>query len=316
MARILVIGAGGIGIVVLYALSRHADVAAVCRSNFQEAKDNGFTLVSSQFGGTVKFKVPVYASPAEAGSNWDYVLVCTKSLLGVPPSMADVIKPAVGPQTAIALIQNGVGIEDEYTAAFPNNPLLSCVVYLPTTQTAPGVVSADGFDALEIGIHPPSALAQHRGKGEGLAELITKAGVSSNVYDDIQGRRWSKLIINAAWNPICAVTRSDDVNFMKSSPDAPDLAWRAMSEVVTVARALGYDLDAAPQFSRAKSRTVGIQPSMMADAFNNRRMEVEAILGNPVRIARRLGIETPVLDMLYILSKALDDGIGRRQKAL
>jgi 2-dehydropantoate 2-reductase len=315
MARILVIGAGGIGIVVLYALSLHADVAAVCRSNFQEAKENGFTVISRQFGGTVKFKVPVYASSAEAGSNWDYVLVCTKSLLGVPPSMAEVIKPAVGAETAIALIQNGVGIEDEYDTAFPNNPLLSCVIYLPTTQTAPGVVSSDGFDALEIGIHPPSALAQHRDKGERLAELIRKAGVSSTVHDNIQGRRWSKLIINASWNPICALTRSDDVNFMKSSPDAADLSWRAMSEVVTVARVLGYELDAAPQFARAKGRTVGIQPSMQADVLNNRRMEVEAILGNPVRIAKQLGIETPVLDTLYILSKALDDGIGRRQKA-
>jgi 2-dehydropantoate 2-reductase len=219
----------------------------------------------------------------------------------------------VGPETTIALIQNGVGIEDEYAAAFPNNPLLSCVIYLPTTQISPGVVSAAKFDALEIGTYPPSAPADHKAKAEALAQFTQKAGISATVFDDIQGRRWSKLIINASWNPICALSHSDDVNFLKSSPDAPSLAWRAMNEVVAISQALGYSLDAAPQFERATRRTVGIQPSMLADVLNNRRTEVEAILGNPMRIGRQLGIETPVLEMLYVLSKAFDDGIGRRR---
>jgi 2-dehydropantoate 2-reductase len=93
-----------------------------------------------------------------------------------------------------------------------------------------------------------------------------------------------------------------------------------MDEVVLIARAKGYghivtsDL-AKVQLQRALERkgTPGIEPSMLVDVLNGRRMEVEAILGNPVRIARELGVAVPRLETLCALLKGLDEAVALRE---
>lgn len=93
-----------------------------------------------------------------------------------------------------------------------------------------------------------------------------------------------------------------------------------MDEVVSVAQAKGYagvsrEL-AREQLQRALERkgTKGIEPSMLVDVLNGRRMEVEVILGEPVRIAGELGVEVPRMETLYALLKGLDEAVaGRRE---
>jgi 2-dehydropantoate 2-reductase len=45
---------------------------------------------------------------------------------------------------------------------------------------------------------------------------------------------------------------------------------------------------------------------MLTDVRMGRSVEVEAILGNTVRIARKLRVEAKYLEMLYVLTKGLD----------
>jgi 2-dehydropantoate 2-reductase len=91
-----------------------------------------------------------------------------------------------------------------------------------------------------------------------------------------------------------------------------------MDEVVSLAQAQGYtDITtsiAREQLQRALERkgTKGIEPSMLVDVVNGRRMEVEAILGNPVRIAGKLGVEVPRMETLYALLKGLDEAAALR----
>ena len=143
-------------------------------------------------------------------------------------------------QTTIALPQNGIGIEDEYAAAFPNNPLLSGVVYLPVTQTVPREIRMGEIELLELGTCPANALEARNAHAAEFAEVITKGGGTCKMFDDIQPRRWSKLLVNASWNPICALVRTSDVQFMASSPGATNFVWEVMLEVVKIAQALGY----------------------------------------------------------------------------
>ncbi|OCL00990.1 ketopantoate reductase, partial [Cenococcum geophilum 1.58] len=136
------------------------------------------------------------------------------------------------------------------------------------------------------------------------------------MFDDIQPRRRSKLLMNASWNPICALAQSSDVQFMASSPGATNFVWEVMLEVVKIAQALGYaeitEKNAAYQLERAEVRTKAnvVEPSMLGDVWNNRQMEVEAIVGNLVRMARENDVEAVKLEALYILIKALDEGVS------
>lgn len=89
-----------------------------------------------------------------------------------------------------------------------------------------------------------------------------------------------------------------------------------MLEIAAVARACGYeDVNAQlveEQLGRATARELpGVQPSMMADAVAGRRMEVEAILGGVVRLAREKGVQVPMLRVVYLVAGALDGSFGR-----
>lgn len=84
-----------------------------------------------------------------------------------------------------------------------------------------------------------------------------------------------------------------------------------MQEVGRVATADGYPnaitpaaIDKDLERPRSRLETGGKEPSMLTDVRANRPIEVEAILGNTLRIARRHAVETPYIELLYTLAKA------------
>lgn len=326
MTRILLFGAGAIGAVYVYTFMRAgAEVTAVCRSNYETVRRDGFMMYSTRFG-DVRFRPNVVRVAEEAASSgpWDFVVVCSKCFPGSSPSLSDMIKPVVGPSTAIILIQNGIDIEAEVATTYPKNPILSCVVYLPTTQIRPGVIDygatqKETLNMLELGTYPASAPSSHKLAAEQLAALVQKGGGEAQVYDNIQPQRWSKLVVNASWNPITALSLCSDADFLRSSPSAVELVRNVMYEVVDLARAVkieGVTKEVADKhLSRHCARTAGKEPSMLTDVREGRPFEVEAIVGNTVRLAREYGVKTPLLDALYVLAKGLYEAGERSRSA-
>jgi 2-dehydropantoate 2-reductase len=315
MPCILLFGTGSVGAVYAYLLEKGgANVAAVCRSNYEAVRANGFIINSTKYG-DVHFKPKVVRQPADATGSWDFIVVCAKSMPGSNPSQAEIIKPAVGPDTVIVLIQNGIAIEEEFAELFPTNPILSCVTYLPVTQTSPGIIAHKEVERLQIGTYPARE-PRAQTKMDQFVAIMKGGGGNIEVYEDIQAERWSKLVVNAAWNPVTALSRSRDAYFLRSSPEAVDMIHNIMLEVAKVARAAGYEQIneqlVEHQLRRARVREVpGVEPSMMADALHGRAMEVEAIVGSTIKIAKRHNVETPLLSTIYVLAKALDDSLAR-----
>lgn len=324
--RILIFGTGSIGAVYAWVLARavgETNIYAVCRSNYDIASTQGFTINSALFGENqrvhpvvVKSAVDAAAAAANNKQPFDYVIITAKAIPSTP-SIPEQVRPAVGPKTAIVLIQNGISIEDIYRTAFPSNPILSCVVYLPATQTSPGVIAHQEVEHLHIGAFPSSAPPAHHQTAAAFASLLHRGGATATVHADIQQERWTKLLVNAAWNPICALSRSRDAQFLHSSPQvALALVRDVMLEVSAIAQAAGYPEVSASrveyQIGRAKVRTLpGVEPSMQADALAGRRMEVDAIVGNALKIAEEKGVSTPLLRLLFGLANALDERVEK-----
>lgn len=130
------------------------------------------------------------------GEVYDFVLVTAKSFAGNEKLVA----PAVSKDTVIVLGQNGIDIEPVWAEAFPNNTIISGVVYLPTTQISPGVVKWNApFQELHIGTYPASAPQASKDQVTRLADVFKKGGGEVFVQDDIQLERWRKLMVNASW---------------------------------------------------------------------------------------------------------------------
>lgn len=342
--RILIFGTGGVGSIYAYILSRSpaASVTVICRSNYTAVKEHGISIDSDIFGQVSFRPETVVSSVAEAAagaitaatgdqternskaaaeaaeSGYDYILVTTKSFPGTAPLIREAVTPG---KTSIVLAQNGIGIEDEYATLYPETNIISGVVYLPTTQTSPGVVRMGPLQELHIGAFPASRSTSSSSSSGGsetqipqdvqdFAALFSAGGGDIKTYPDVQAQRWIKLIANAPWNPICALTRLDDGNLLRSSPLAEPVIRGVIAEVAAVAASAGYSLGREvieAQIARPKKRmeTGGKEPSMLTDVREGRRLEVEAIVGNLCRIARRNGVETTRLDMLYVLASGL-----------
>lgn len=134
MTKVLIFGAGGVGCIYGYILDRGgAKVTAVCRTNYEAAKADGI-WIRSKLWGNVHYRPAVVLAVTEAKGPFDFVLVCSKAF----PGTSKMIEAAVSERTTIVLAQNGIGIEEEYAELYPNNTIISGVVWLPTTQVEPG----------------------------------------------------------------------------------------------------------------------------------------------------------------------------------
>lgn len=146
--------------------------------------------------GTHSFKPhAVVQSVADAQGLFDYIVVCSKASVGVTPSAAELIKPAVGPETTIVLCQNGIGIEEEYHALFPGNTIISGVVYLPVTQIRQGYVIHGELETLEIGLYPANPTDYNPSSLATFTHIFSLGGGTIRAYPDVQERRWTKLIV-------------------------------------------------------------------------------------------------------------------------
>ncbi|KAJ4551379.1 hypothetical protein HRR78_004056 [Exophiala dermatitidis] len=286
--RFLIFGTGSIGAVYAYIFSRAvtpANVFTVCRSNYDVVAKQGFTINSTIFGQNLNVRPQVVRSVEEAVTKsdkpFDYVIVTAKAIPSTP-SIPDQIRRAISPNTTIALIQNGIGI-----------------------------VTHKEIELLHLGTYPATAPQSHKESAERFGALLQAGGASFKVHDDVQQERWSKLLVNATWNPICALSRSRDAQFIQSSSYAPNLIQDVMLEISAIAQAAGYPSVSRSvvesQIGRATARPLpGVEPSMLADAAAGRNMEVDAIVGNALRIAEEKGVDTPLLRAVYALVKALD----------
>lgn len=316
-ANVLLYGAGSIGGVYLYQLLQAGcHVTTVCRSTYTLVKENGFKLSSARFGDVAYRPTSVVRDISECtDESFDFVLVCTKAFPGCSPSLADQLRPVLEgkPQTAVVLAQNGVMIEEEIAAAFPQNTILSGVVYCPAAQTSPGAIKcAEMVNLLELGTNPSNAPESQKADARRFADLMIRGGGDVEIHEDIQVARWSKLLLNAAWNPIGALTLTSDGDFLRSSdPYALNLAWGVMTEIVELAQKAGIEgvtIEVAQKKIETSKRRAkaggGIEMSMLQDVRQGRKFEVEAIIGNAVRLGREKGVSMPRMETLYALANA------------
>ena len=137
---------------------------------------------------------------------FDYILVTTKSIPDVSPTVADIIAPAVTPgRTAIVLSQNGINIEKALIERFPTTPLISSVAYTGATETAPGKVYNDDPDRQKIGAFtnpeiPPKTAEE---AAQRYVEIYNSKGTLDVTYNPaVREARWRKLAYNSSFNPV------------------------------------------------------------------------------------------------------------------
>lgn len=314
--RILVVGTGAVGAFYGSRLHRPPDalVALVARSNYDAIVKRGAVLMKTRDFGAYEFSPSAVfrrVDDAAAHGAWDYVIVTTKALPDVADDSA-LIAPAVAPQTAIVLIQNGLGVEAPYRARFPQNVILSGVTVVSAEQTTPGTVVQNRWTRLSLGPYTDGSGARRTegdARAEAFARLLGAGGIKdAEVYDErmLQMVRWHKIAINAAMNPSAVLSFGAGNATMARDAAVSGHLLECMREVFRGAEAvLGVPMSnklATPEriLESTKRNTDG-RPSMLLDWERGAPMELEVILGNPIRLARAKGVVMPRLESMYAL---------------
>ena len=308
--RILVVGTGAIGGFYGGKLAQAgASVSTLCRSDYELVKSKGIT-VTSTLGNFHFTPEKVIRDLGEYGPPPDYILVGLKVLPEI--DTAEIIKEVVGPETAIVLLQNGVEIEEPVARAFPDNEIISGLAFICATRTSPGHIDHTDFGRLVIGRFPAGKSA----KAEELATLFNDSGVVCDLSEDVVTARWRKLVWNAPFNPISVLGGGVDTKTMVENPESLELVRNVMEEVCLIATAAGHPLpgEVVQQNIDGTRAMAPYKSSMLVDFEAARPMEVEAILGIGLRVAKRHGVSAPHMESLYGLLKLVDSKI-RKEKS-
>lgn len=299
---VLIVGAGAVG--GFYGAILHragAAVSVVSRSDFDVVSRDGIR-VDSTLGDLSYRPVAVYRSADDCAQPPDYLVLTAKVVDGL--DRAALIRGAVGPQTIIVLIENGVDIEAEIAKAFPANPLISAVAFIAVTRIAPAHLNHQAYGYLVLGDYPSGASEGT----QAFAALLDKGGLEGNkVRDNVVRERWRKSLWNTAFNPTSVLAGGADTAVLLDTPGGEALIRSLMEEVCRVAEAEGQPLD-QDKIEGILAQTRKMPPyknSMAEDYLHGRPMEVEAILGNVVRLADKHGLAVPHLQSVYTLIRLL-----------
>lgn len=311
MYKALLVGTGGVGVMAAYALDlcSEVEVTAVIRSDYDIVLKDGYNITSVDYGKIEHFRpqniVKTVEDAVEYGP-FDYVVVSTKNTPDIF-KVEDLIEAVVTPEhTRIVLLQNGIHIGEAFIEKYPNNIVLSGVSMISSTNYQ-AVISHEGTDALSIGYFNNCNISQDIQKEAALTFVkCYNNGKNKCSYDEnVNYTRWRKLVYNATLNPICSLT-GVDVGRLELFGANESMVLSAMAEVYAIAASDGVDIP--PEVVDIMLRCdddVYYAPSMLVDIKKGNYIEVEVIVGNAVRVAKKNGVSCPMLTLIYNLLQVI-----------
>jgi len=325
--KIAIIGVGAIGgyVGVRLALAGE-DVTFIARgANLEALRARGIRLVQADGSEQAVPQVKATSDYAAAGPQ-DVVILAMKAHQ-VEACARDVPK-LFGPDTVVIPMQNGIpywyfhghpgalagtrvvsvdprGVIGEH---IPGERVIGCVVYPAAELVAPAVVKHIEGNRFPVG--EPDGTASERVTR--IADCFVRSGLQAPILSDIRAEIWLKLWGNLTFNPISALTRATLADICQDPPSRT-LATEMMTEAQRVANKLGITFRVSLEKRIAGAERVGHhKTSMLQDVEAARTLEIDALLGSVVELARLTDTPSPHLDAVYaltkLLGKTLEDG--------
>jgi 2-dehydropantoate 2-reductase len=301
--RVCVVGCGAVGSLFAAHLGRLDDVEVwaydVVDEHVAAINERGLRLV-----GRADIVAPVNArtDPTEIPP-CEFGIVAVKTMYTEDAIRAAAPVFALG--GAVCSVQNGVGAEE--TIAEHVDVVIRGTTFPAGHLVEPGVVEMDTGGDTKIGPFEgkPASMEQC----ERLAEALTRGGMSTTALPDARGAQWTKVIFNAATNPLGALTGLTHGRLCELEPTR-ELISALVREGVAVADKLGITLDGDPDelVDHAAKVAYDHKASMLQDALAHRRTEIDALNGGIARFGREQGVPTPLNEAIAALIKGMEKG--------
>lgn len=310
--RILVIGAGALGGYFGGCLIRAGrDVTFLVRPRRAEQLARERLQIVSPHG---DFMVPVATVLAGViREPFDLILVGVKSY-SLDEAM-DQFAPAVGPNTMILPILNGIGHLDRLIARFGAGHVLGGMANISAGMDSEGrIVQFIPNHDLVFGEIPGGPSDRTRA----LDACFSGAGFKGRASDAVMQDIWEKFVQLGLGAGITCLMRAS-IGDILAAPGGREAMFGIFDECCAVATASGFKpRPAFIEFDTTLITTVGspLKWSMLRDIERGSTTEGEHVLGDMVARARALGVNTPILNLARTHVAAYEIGRSRAAATL
>ena len=255
----------------------------------EQLRTDGLRIVSPHGDATL---TPQLVTAGHIASAYDVVLLSVKAY--ALDSALDDLAPAVGPDSVVLPVLNGMRHLDTLTKRFGEKPVLGGVCVVAAMLDDQGrIVQLADTQELTYGELTGAASA----RVGALDTLMQGAGFTARASQAIAQEMWEKWVFLATLGGITCLLRGT-VGEIEAAPGGADLALQFFSECAAIATASGYP---PGKGFTARIKTTVTAPrsplasSMYRDLQRQRSVEVDHILGDLLARARHRGVPAPLL---------------------
>jgi 2-dehydropantoate 2-reductase len=223
--KILVMGTGGVGGYYGGLLAQQGnEVTFISRGAHLYAIRHEGLKVKSVHGDFTVFPANATEDPAKVESV-DLILFCVKTYN--TEEAAEAVRPAVGPQTVVLSLQNGIDAAERIGKVVGEEHVIGGATWLSSAVEAPGVIKQiSQFRRIAFGeLH-----GERSERIQSLYEVLNQTGITAEISDDIRKVLWTKLVFITAVSSIGSLTRLP-MGYFRSMPETRALLSRLMNEV-------------------------------------------------------------------------------------
>lgn len=294
-----IMGTGGVGGYFGGLLARAGnDLTFVARGrHLQAIREHGLRVESSNDG-----NFTVHGNAVENTTNagiQDLVLFTVKMYHN--EQAIEAVKPMMGPGSLVLTLQNGIDNGQQLVDAFGKERVLIGSCYMEGRIKEPGVVTQGGPGVAAFGELEPGITR----RCEELLAVFREANWRVDLQENMPGMLWKKFSYLAGSAAVGAATRTF-FGEMRSIPETREIIQGAIEEILDVGRASGAPIMADSlewcMTSLDNFPATGMS-SLGKDFLEGRPVELDGLTGTAIKMARELGVQTPINDTLYGILK-------------
>lgn len=301
--RYAIIGSGALGGLYGGMLARSGfEVHFLLHSDYQHVSNHGLR-VESPLG---DFQLPHVNAHATAQS----MPACDVTIVGLKTTRNQLLSELLPEPTRdggiVLVLQNGLDVEADSAKVVGIDRVLGGCCFLCSNKVGPGHIRHLDYGRIVFGEYANES-RQVTPRVQRICDELVSAGIDAQTTDDLLLTRWRKLLWNIPFNGM-SVSFDASTKDLVDDPDSLALVDAIIREVHAAAAACGVKIP-EEMISKTIEVTRSMVPydsSMRLDFLNRRPMEVEAIFGNPLRVAKASGCDMPRVEMLYRQLRFLD----------
>jgi len=293
--RLLVVGAGSTGGYIGGRLAQIGrDVTFLVRpARAEQLRRDGLRILSPLGDAAVE---PHLVTAGTLESPFDAILLSVKGFQ--LDAALDDLRPAVGPETMILPVLNGMRHMETLARRFSPESLVGCALKIATVLDEEGrVAHLTPLQDLAYGELDGSTTRRI----EALHELMQAGGFRPRLSREIRREMWEKWVLLAAIGAVTCLMRAP-IGEIEAAPGGVAFALAVLDEAAAIVRAVGASPSEAflsATRDQLKAKGSPLTSSMYRDLQKGRPVEVENIIGDLVRYAAERGIATPLLAAAY-----------------